>query len=195
VDLVNRGTRHDDIDRWVRVRNLWRERHLISFDRRMAITDATANDLHKFLDWILVAKTHSDFKLVTSGDIARIYSNDLELLNRASQLPYATLPEYSQAVIDRPLDTIRLKTVNHRYRSYLRSTKITDTQKNSLVALLTNADDLRLSPTLKRWVEFGAYHSYDYLFIDHNDLSWLTMISLIRSGIIRKTVEIIPDNK
>ena len=194
VDLVNRSASHGEINQWASNRRLWRARHYPLSNRfGTEITETVVENLHEFLDWVTAARTHYDFKLVTTGHTARIYSNDLDFLDSASSLPYVTHSEYSKCEINRPRDTIRLKTVNHRYRSYFKSVKLTDMQKTSLISLLNNAQDLRLSPSLKRWVEYGAYRSYDYLFIDHNDLGWLTMISLIRSGFIRKTIEIIPD--
>lgn len=187
---------HAMIDRWVSVRNLWRSRPIASVTRGFIgeITPDTEQDLHAFLDWLLTARRSVDFKLVTSNHVARLYSNDLEFLTSAASLPYVNSVEYSQVALDRPRDTIRLKTANHRYRSYFRSIKFTDAQKRNLVNFLNNSQqEIRISPGLARWAEFDYYHTYDYFFIDHNDMSWLTMLSLIRGGVIRKTMEIIAD--
>lgn len=191
ADLLS-GWSHDRIDHSLSVRNLWRKRHML-INRRTEITQDTADNLHQCLDWLLTARNTHDFKLVTTGNTARIYSNDLEFLDTAGAQPWVIDSEYLRAEINRPLDTIRLKTVNHRYRSYFKAGKVSEAQKTSLVALLSRAEDLRISPSLTRWIEHGMYYCYDYFFIDHNDMRWLTMISLIRSGIIRKTIEIIPD--
>jgi hypothetical protein len=100
--------------------------------------------------------------------------------------------KYSEAVIDRPKNTIQLKNPRHQYRSYFKITKITSQQKNMLINFLTNQQSsIRISPALTTWTTSVFYRTQDYFFIDHNEMSWLTMLSLVHPGIIRKTLQIV----
>jgi hypothetical protein len=48
-----------------------------------------------------------------------------------------------------------------------------------------------MSPGLKNWVHDPLTRTQDYFFVDHNGSSWLSMLSLVRPGIIRKTLQIV----
>jgi hypothetical protein len=51
---------------------------------------------------------------------------------------------------------------------------------------------VRLSPALKSWISQSFNRTQDYFFVDHDSLTWLTMLSLVQPGIVRKTMHIIP---
>ena len=198
---------HDKIDRMIDRRITWREiahqrvsgtikstlfgnSHTMLTRRHKEITKKTVSDLHDLAEILLT--TTSDFKLVVSVNQGHVYTNDLELINQLSDLSSLTQKEYSQAIIDRPKNTIRLKNPKHQFRSYFKITKLTPEQKDHLTAFLLNQTTVRLSPALNEWI-VGAFHrTQDYFFIDHDGMSWLTMLSLILPGIIRKTQQIIP---
>lgn len=160
--------------------------------RHKDITEQTISDLHRLADLLLT--TNSDFKLVVSINNAHVYSNDLTLIDQISNLSGVTKKEYSRAVIGRPKNTIRLKNPCHAFRSYFKMTKITDEQKNNLKNFLNNQQEsIRLSPALAHWASITFNRTQDYFFIDHNEMSWLTMLGLVHPGLIRKTMQIIPD--
>jgi hypothetical protein len=158
--------------------------------RHKEITEKTVSDLHGLADVLLT--TSADFKLVVSVSNAHIYTNDRALIDQLSMLSGITQKDYSQAVICRPRDTIQLKNPQHRFRSYIKRTKLTDEQKTHLKNFLANQPTVRISPALATWID-GAFHrTEDYFFIDHADIAWLTMLGLVRPGLIRKTMQIIP---
>jgi hypothetical protein len=100
---------------------------------------------------------------------------------------------YSRAVINRPPNTIQLKNPKHNFRSYFKITKLTDVHKDHLMDFLHNQKDyVRVSPALQQWIDQPFNRTQDYFFIDHDGMSWLTMLSLVRPGLIRKTMQIIP---
>ena len=51
--------------------------------------------------------------------------------------------------------------------------------------------DVRISPALQEWIDTPFNRTQDYYFIDYNSELWLTMLGLIRPGLIRKTLAII----
>jgi hypothetical protein len=157
--------------------------------RHKEITETTISDLHGLADILLT--TPSEFKLVVSVNQGHVYTNDRPLIDQLDNLAGLTHKEYTRAVIGRPKDTIQLKNPRHGYRSYFRNAKLTDEQKQHLANFLTNQTLVRTSPALNGWLVSPFHRTQDYFFVDHDEISWLTMLSLVRPGLIRKTQQII----
>ena len=207
ASCLRESLEHNRIDRMIERRIAWREiaqqrfvgtvrstlfpgaNQTIIARRQKEITEQTISNLHDLAEILLT--TVLDFKLVVSVDQGHVYTNDLNLLDQINALPALTHKEYSQAIIGRPKDTIQLKDPKHQFRSYFKITKLTHEQKNQLIAFLSNQSTIRLSPALKHWITVPFNRTQDYFFIDHNEMSWLTMLSLVRPGLIRKTQQII----
>lgn len=161
-------------------KRLWRE-----------ITADMIGNLHALADFLL--RQPAEYKLVVSLDEAWLYSNDSNMLDSAADLPYLLHKNFSRAVVDRPKDTIRLKKTVYQYRSYFRAEKLTQDQKDLLHKFLhTQSPHTRLSPALQNWMIDPYTRLQDYFFVDYNAESWITMLSLVHPGLIRKTVQIIP---
>lgn len=158
--------------------------------RTRDITDKTVSDLHDLAEYLLT--TTSDFKLIVSVNHGYVYTNDLDLIDQLSNLAALKQKNYSRAIVTRPQNTVQLKNPHHRFRSYFKSAKITEEQKNHLQAFLANQIETRTSPALDNWIATPFHRTQDYFFVDHNQMSWLTMLSLVRPGLIRKTMQIIP---
>ena len=189
---------HQQIDRMVAKRRSWREisqqhnRFLTNLTRTWReITDTDLENLHKLCDVLLAATV--EFKLVTSMNRGWVYTNDTDFLDKVAEFPAIKIVGISEAVITRPKNTISLKTPKHQYRSYFRLLKISQQQKDQLLNFLVNQKaHIRISPALQLWVNQPFNRIQDYFFIDHDSESWLTMLSLVHPGLIRKTMEIIP---
>ena len=197
-----RELNHQYIDVIIERRRQWREISLqrwtnavqsnknIITRRAKDITDENVSNLHALTDVLL--RSRVDFKLVTSVSSAWIYTNDIKLLEQVSELNFLICKTYTEAVINRPKNTIRLKNPGHKYRSYLKCVKLTDEEKTHLCNFFTNQQGhARISPALLKWMDERWHRTQDYFFIDHNDESWLVMLSLIKPSMIRKTVELI----
>jgi hypothetical protein len=155
------------------------------------ITDEVEQHLHTLADVLINSK--AEFKLVVSADYGWLYTNDIALIDQLKQLRILTSKSYTEAIVDRPKNTIRLKNSTYQYRSYFKTTKLTSVQKENLLNFLSNqTGTIRVSPALVAWINSMHYRTQDYFFIDHNEESWLTMLSLVHPGLIRKTQEIIP---
>jgi len=206
LDEVNclRRLDHGHIDTMIERRRAWREiaqqrwqksnntvGGSILTRRTREITDKTVADLHELAAHLLT--TASDFKLIVSMNYGHVYTNDPNLIDQLSDLGSLKQKIYSRAVITRPQNTIRLKNPQHQFRSYFKSVKITQEQKDHLLAFLANQTETRSSPALISWILTPYHRTQDYFFVDHNDMSWVTMFSLVRPGLIRKTMQIIPD--
>ena len=154
------------------------------------ITEEVEQNLYDFAD--ILRNSGVDLKLVVSSNCGWVYTNSLELINQLKPMRMLTGKKYSKAVIDRPKNTILLKNPRHQFRSYFKITKITNQQKNTLINFLNNQQSsIRISPALATWITSTFYRTQDYFFVDHDEMSWLTMLALVHPGIIRKTQQII----
>jgi hypothetical protein len=195
---------HKEIDRTIERRREWRELSLQRWHktgtilgkqhnslgrRQKEITDATVKNLHALAELLLT--TPIDFKLVVSANQAHVYANNLTLFDQLDCINGLESKSYSRADINRPKDTIQLKNPKHQYRSYFKITKLTGVQKTHLTDFLLNQKIIRLSPALDKWIVEPFNRTQDYFFVDHDEMSWLTMLSLVCPGLIRKTMQII----
>jgi hypothetical protein len=189
-DIMQRRRQYHEIaqQRWV---NNHQQHGIIVSRRWKEITEKTISDLHNVADHLLNAP--AEFKLVVSIDQGWIYTNDTDLIDTLSQTRELSCLSYTQAVITRPKDTVQLKKSRYQFRSYFKLLKLTWEQKHHLENFLTTQKDhVRLSPALQRWIDQPFNRIQDYYFVDHDSKTWLTMLSLVQPGIIRKTVHIIP---
>jgi hypothetical protein len=196
---------HKEIDATIERRKEWHEiamqrwhksgaiigskQHNILGRRRKEITNTTVENLHTLAEILLTSTI--EFKLVVSGNQGHIYTNDLLFIDQLDQFDFLTKKYYSRAEITRPKNTIQLKNPKHAFRSYFKVIKLTDEQKTHLTGFLLNQLTVRLSPALDEWIVGPFNRTQDYFFIDHNEMSWLTMLGLVRPGLIRKTQQII----
>ena len=185
-------------------RKLWREvahqriggganaksRQTIVSRRWKEITDDTVEDLHELAD--ILIKTSIDHKFVTSVNHAYVYTNSITLFKRIVKLANIQDISYSEAVINRPKDTIKLANPKYPYRSYLKSVKLSPKEKENIINFFSNQQDyMRISPALVKWLLAPFHRTQDYFFIDYESESWLLMLELVKPGLIRKTVNII----
>ena len=126
-------------------RKLWREvahqrigggvnvksRQTIVSRRWKEITDDTVEDLHELAD--ILIKTSIDHKFVTSVNHAYVYTNNITLFKRIVKLANIQDIGYSEAVINRPKDTIKLANPKYPYRSYLKSVKLSPKEKENIM--------------------------------------------------------------
>lgn len=183
---------HASIDHVVSVRREWVGRLQDYYSANRAITDDVVTNLHNMCD--VLTRTKRQHKLVIEHSHVRIYTNEPELFDDITdQVPGFKYPVYTQAVIDRPRNTICLKESAYTHRTYLRSVVVNDQQKRSISNLLRNQEGIRLSPGLRDWTLNTNWRTWTeaYYFVDHNDTGWMTMLSLVYPGMIKNTIQII----
>jgi len=189
---------HAHIDRMIERRIAWRRidqtlsRPQITqlSNQSNKITEATVENLHTLANVLLT--TPATFKLVVSVFTGYVYTNDLTLIDQLAKLPGMLNIEYHQAVVGRAKNTVALKNPQHQWRSYLKINKLSIEQKTHLKNFLANQPAVRASPALQQWMDAKLITTHDYFFIDYNETAWLTMLSLVQPGLIRKTLQIVP---
>lgn len=193
---------HNSIDQTINRRRVWRETaqtrwvsavqtHAGLLSRNWAaVTDETVVHLHELADILIMTK--KEFKLVVSVNQGYVYTNDQKLITKIDQYAPLTYKTYTRAKIDRAKNTIRVKNSQYRYRSYFKTLKLRTDQKTMLKNFLLNQQiNARCSPSLNEWSQGPFNRTQDYFFVDYSTESWLTMLSLVHPGLIRKTVQII----
>ena len=193
---------HARIDDMIERRKAWREiaqqrwingkqKHGTIMSRSWRdITAQTQADLHSLANVLLTTTT--SYKLVVSVNQGYVYTTDLVLIDQLDSMSELKHKTYTRAQIIRPKNTIQLKNPRHEYRTYFRSIKLSWQEKQVLIDFLQNQQEhTRMSPGLKNWVHDPFTRTQDYFFVDHNGSSWLSMLSLVRPGIIRKTLQIV----
>jgi hypothetical protein len=183
---------HAAIDHVVSVRREWVGRLKDYYSANRAITDNAVRNLHSMCD--VLTNTKHQHKLIIEHSQVRVYTNESELFSEiTAAVPGLTYPTYTQAVIDRPRNTICLKESAYSHRTYLRSVVVSESQKRSISNLLQNQEGIRLSPGLKDWALYTNWRGWteSYYFVDHTDAGWMTMLSLVHPGLIKNTIQII----
>ena len=183
---------HAAIDHVVSVRKEWIGRLHDYYSSNRAITDDAVKNLHNMCDVLI--NTKRQHKLIIEHNQIRVYANEPELFTEIiDHVPGLKYPTYTQAVIDRPRDTICLKESAYTHRTYLRSVVVSDQQKRSISNLLKKQEGIRLSPGLKDWTLHNNWRGWteSYYFVDHTDTGWMTMLSLVYPGLIKNTIQII----
>jgi hypothetical protein len=197
-----RDLSHENIDLWVDRRRSWRELSQQRWNtlpssvgaeitrRWREITSETVTNLHAVAETLLLSGL--DYKLVVSLDQAYVYCNDVGLFNKLDSLKFLRHKTWTQAQVTHPKNTVVLKRSKQKFRSYLRAVKLTAQQRENLENFLGNHSQvLRIAPALQRWVDQPFNRTQDYFFIDHDSETWVSMLSLVVPGIIRKTLPII----
>jgi hypothetical protein len=135
-------------------------------------------------------------KLVFSGDWGYIYSNNKSLLQQIGNKHYVHTYYIKEAVVDRPKDTILLKSSAYRFRSFLRERLWTWDDKNRVLAYLENQPDIKIGRGLQYWLKYETRWLWTrrYHYFDHNDEKIQLMLQLICPGIVRTTMPIIEVN-
>lgn len=193
-------TDHADIDVRLARQQSWREKlrqrwPADSLNRyHSEITDTTRANIHSMADFVTGIGT--PYKIVVENKTMRIYTNDLNIVQAIEHIEFLTRRRYSQVHVDRPKDTILLKNPRYQLRSYFRETRITVEDKQAIAQFLSNQPGIRIGAGLQSWIDDGyarysSKYTRDYFFVDHDNHAWLTMLALVRPGLIRRTVRII----
>ena len=163
--------------------------------RPRTTTVITAETRDNCLAFAVLMTRYPDSKLVIFADQGYLYTNDSELIETVSDTWYLTNLTYRQAELDRPRDTLRIRNAQHEYRSYFRQKKIKPEARDHIKRFLENQTGIRVSTGLQNWLNKPSPHVWlqDNFFIDHNDMSFLTLLALVNPVPIRKTVQLIKE--
>jgi hypothetical protein len=195
VNCLRYSLEAEDIDVLLTRREVWRDRVRQRWPQNNfvrphePITDTTREILYAFADFLKLSTV--PYKMVISVNQCWIYSNDTIFLERIERLPFVNHTKFTESKIVRPRNSVAVKHPRHRYRSYFRITKLNEDEKDRILSFLQGQQDVRISPALSQWIASPFKRTQDYFFVDYDSETWLTMLALVRPGLIRKTVKIV----
>ena len=142
-----------------------------------------------------------DVKLQFLRDKVFVYTNDTKHPGQMADLDVFDDISVTEIRLDRPRGTVKARYPGFQVRAYFRPTHITQQQRDSLVNFLnTNEAELRTNIGLERFINhdpkrFNYLTLRDYFFVDLRDERLLSVLELMCPGIVRKTMDIIYDDK
>jgi hypothetical protein len=159
--------------------------------KSMSIDDASRQKLHELAD--ILHNNINDVKLVVSYNKGWLYTNTISTINEINNLPFIHNKSYSEAIINRPRNTVKLKNPKHSHRSYFKLHSLTVNQAEAIINFFTNhLGYVAPSGALKEWINSSDHsHLREHYFVDYTGESWLVMLSLVCPGLIRKTLTIV----
>lgn len=187
-----RGLDHAHIDRVIDYRRQWtdiRINHGGSWrsESSAGIGIPQQDDLHSLCDFLL---TETDRKLVVESDRVSVYTNNHNFLERLARFPVGRFLWIAEIELAGEPGAVNLRSSTYQWRTYFRTQQIENQQRHSLRSYLDSQPDIRIGPSLRYALDNEYQKLHDFHFIDHNDHAVITMMSLIRPGLIRKTLPI-----
>lgn len=187
-EKINEYMEHQEWRRKINYGGSWRWHTF-----RHPITPTTIGNCHTAHDNLKTIP--QGYKLITSYDCGYLYLKDLDDAVDFLKSPGISVDQVKQVIVDRPKNSIVIKSAKHDFRTYFKNQRVETDQKTSLINFLKNRTDIRLSPSMKEWIT--KYDSYRYMcdnyFIDHNNDGFLTMLTLVSPIKIKKTVTLLTE--
>lgn len=176
---------HDSIDQAL----AWRSRWNLTGENLAGIT----TNLHTVCDQLTDLK--DPYKKVIYQNWVYVYTSSFADIAKLTLGPLV-FRGATRANITHPKNTVGLKNPKHKFRTYVRGHKPTQSQIDSLKAFVDAAgDDIRPSPSLRTFLIKQRYlWMQEHFFVDHNEMSIATALALINPKLIRKTMPIVQIN-
>lgn len=188
---------HKKIDRILEIRQSWGYRALnVNYGGSWRtdwtpkhIDDTVKKNVHDMADWL---QDHAGkFKLVISGNCLYFYTQDPCVLDEIMAIPWLDQSKMQLRKLKlsgQQPGRVYLKKSPYVYRTWLRYANISDNRSQALRDFLAQQTDMRLSPSLREWVNHASWKNpQDYFFIDHSVPGLETMLCLIHPRLARKT--------
>ena len=150
-----------------------------------------------------------DFKLVFGWNCVYVYTNDVTVSDVFRHIKSGVRLRITQVQVQGSPDIISLVKPRHSFRSYFRRKEFSEQEQDVLLRWVQNQQDqVHMSPALRQWLEsplmaktpFGAPSiwirprsrwSSTHFYIEHDNSVYLTMLQMIKPGIIRRTLPVV----
>jgi hypothetical protein len=147
--------------------------------------------LHSLID-VLLENDDSIRTTYTDLNNIRIYCNDTRIIDEIKSISDLGVIEVVERVVNQPENAIVLKHSDFKFRSYFSQPKRHD-EKWIKKKPLDESFIFRSFGTISGAMKPRPTMIESQMFLDYNDESIITLLSLIKPGIIRKTLDIIVD--
>jgi len=205
IESMGQQLDHSRIDRIVSLHeNLKYYARKINFGGSWAnqtdkVSQGHLDKLHKLCDFFI--DNDSQIKLRFIRNKCFIYTNNLELSQQLDQLNVCDEIIVSEVSISRPKNTVTSRYPGYQLRVYFKPSTITEFERENIVKFIeNNVHELKMNVGMERFYDGkqsrGRYlRLRDYYFIDLRDQRLASVLELTCPGVIRKTVDIIYDDK
>ena len=173
----------------IKNRVIWSRVHRDWMPHRKFITDLYLEQMLQFSD--TVKAIDHEFKRVVFTDTQHFYTNHPEIFEAIAALPAVSQVSYSQAVVDRPRDTVILMRSNYSWRTWFRE-RVYDQNQAKVLAnfILSRPQQFRITSGFReRLAKTWGYVSANF-FVDHHDQHDTLMLNMALPGCVRKTLPI-----
>ena len=131
------------------------------------------------------------FKRVCFWQSQAIYSNDHAWLLHLSTLPGMTNQLISTAVVSLPHNQVQLKESKWAWRSYFREQHMDEPATAGLRDFFhSRGDYFRITDSFQRRLKKPHFYMQRWQFVDHHTEADITMLTMFRPGLVRKTLPI-----
>lgn len=193
---------HEDLKNYIVQRHAWRcqnRTRWVNFGGNWNTKTLQPEDLERERNGLIlavdaIAPYLADLKIVTSRNWGYLYSNNLAGLQNISQCSVIRGSTFTRVIINRPRHTVLLEDSKYQSRTYLKERVLTVDQKERIANFLSKQADIRLSPSLQRWITRADRHTVRHFFFDHDGDGITLMLEMLNPGIIRKTMPVLKVN-
>jgi hypothetical protein len=205
VDTIGQQLDHQRIDKLVQLReNLGHYARKVNFggtwrEREANPSQHDIDNLHTLCDFFISNK--SSIKLQFFKNKCFIYTNNLELSEQLDQLGMFEEVRVNEVDLSRPRNTVKSRYPGYQLRIYFKPITVTLQERQNIIKFIDNNDyAIKMNVGMERFYNVnqtrGRYLTLrDYYFIDLKDNRLASMLELACPGVIRKTMEIIYDDK
>ena len=206
AETIGQQLDHQRIDKMVQMReNFSHYGRKINFggtwrERETTPSQHDVDNLHTLCDFFIANK--QDIKIQFLKNKCFIYTNRLELSEQLDQLGMFEEVRVNEIDLSRPRDTVKSRYPGYHLRIYFKPMTVTTKERENILNFVDNNDyHIKLNVGMERFCsEYRQVRSSrltlrDYYYIDLKDKRLASMLELAVPGVIRKTMEIINDDK
>lgn len=163
------------------------------------VTETTGKNLHTLCDFLIENKNNIKTQFIRRKLF--IYSNNKDMGITLDNLGIFDDISVTEVILDRPRGTVKSRYPGYILRVYFKPISITELERHNLLQFINNNDSsLKMNVGMDRWHRGDRSRMRyltlrDYYFIDFTDQRLASMLELVCPGVIRKTMDIIYDDK
>lgn len=158
------------------------------------------DNLTQLQSWLF--SNSADIKYTVSYNYVNVYTNSIAVINDLyKQCSFISFPRVKEANIARSRNTITLKNPpKYKLRTYLKARWVEESTKQQLASFFeTQTEGIKPSGAFASFLNNKHYRYSnlqrqwipEHYYVEHDDTLYLTMMSLIMPGSIRKTMQVV----
>lgn len=149
-----------------------------------------------------LVSVNANIKYTVSYNYVNVYTNDVAVIDTLIKTcPFISFPRLKEANVTRSRDTITLlKPPEYKLRTYLKARWVDENVKQQLASFFeTQTEGIKpsgafasfLKNTHNRYSKIHRQWIPEHYYVEHDNTLYLTMLSLIIPGSIRKTMQVV----